>query len=111
VEYWGITGCEAHFRTPSLIPKNVLMGSVASFTFRFFLANSRYAIASPTMSSNRTTAVGSQSVGLIIGKYNVGSSGFPMFLLEEPKRAKNCAIGQPGRIKLLREEAQNQWIM
>jgi hypothetical protein len=36
MEYWGSTDSEAHFRAPGLVPKNVLMVSVASFTFRFF---------------------------------------------------------------------------
>ena len=33
IEYWGTT--DAHLRAPTLIPKDVLMVSVASFTFQF----------------------------------------------------------------------------
>ena len=85
MEYWGSVG--NHLRAPGLIPKNVLLVSVASFTFQFFTAQQlRDCLAyfnCKTRPSSRL-AIGSADHWEVQRWFE----RLPMYLLEGPKRRK-----------------------
>ena len=84
-EYWG--SVDDHLRTPSLIPKNVLLVSVASFTFQFFteqqLRDCLEYFSRKTHPSSRV-AIGSADHW----EAQRWFERLPMYLLEAPKRLK-----------------------
>ncbi len=86
LEYWGTSG--DHWRAPTLIAKNVLIVYVASFTFHFFSVEQiRDCLAyydRKTHPSSRLSVPGN------IDHWEAQRwfDRLPMYLLEEPKRAK-----------------------
>ena len=85
IEYWG--SLDAHIRAPGLIPKEVLMVCVASFTFQFF---SNQQLRDCLAYYERKTHPSSRlSVGA--ADHWEGQRWFerlPMYLLEDSKRRK-----------------------
>jgi hypothetical protein len=84
-EYRG--SVDDHLRAPSLIPKNVLLVSVASFTFQFFtvqqLRDCLEYFSRKTHPSSRLD-IGSADHWEALRWFEQ----LPMYLLEEPKRLK-----------------------
>jgi type VI protein secretion system component VasA len=87
MDYWGSAEAAAHWRAPTIVPKNVLVVSVASFTFHFFSVEQlRDCLAyyeQKTHPSSRLP-VG----GMDHWEAQRWFERLPMYLLEEPKRAK-----------------------
>jgi hypothetical protein len=85
IEYWGTL--DAHIRAPGLIPKEVLMVSVASFTFQFF--SSRQLRDCLAYYERKTHPSSRLSVGAA-DHWEVQRwfERLPMYLLEDPKRQK-----------------------
>ena len=85
-EYWGTT--HAHWRAPTLIPGNVLLVNVASFTFHFFsIEQIRDCLAYFECKSRPS---GRLSIGGDMDHWEAQRwfDRLPIYLLEEPKRAK-----------------------
>jgi len=84
-EYWG--SIDDHLRAPSLIPRNVLMVSVASFTFQFFteqqLRDCLEYFSRKTHPSSRVTIGAADH-----WEAQRWFERLPMHLLEDPKRLK-----------------------
>jgi hypothetical protein len=84
-ERWGIA--DDHRRAPTLIPKNVMMVSVASFTFQFFSVEQiRECLSYYERKIHPTSR--RPSGGMSHWEAQDWFERLPMFLLEEPKRAK-----------------------
>ncbi len=79
-----------HFRAPSLLPKDVLLVSVASFTFRFFTTQQlRECLAyfNSKIHPSSRVAIGAADHWEVQRWFEQ----LPMYLLEEPKRRKVIA--------------------
>ena len=86
-DYWGSVDADAHQRAPALVPMNVLMVNVASFTFHFFSVQQ---IRDCLAYYNEKTHPSSR---LSIGAMDHWEAQrwferLPMYLLEESKRAR-----------------------
>jgi hypothetical protein len=84
--YWVIADKD-HVRAPSLVPKNVLMVSAASFTFHFFsIQQVRDCLAYYERKTHPTSRL---SIGpMDHWEPQRWFERLPMYLLEEPKREK-----------------------
>lgn len=88
IEYWG--SVDDHLRAPSLIPKDVIMVHVASFTFQFMsvpqLRECLSYFEQKTHPSSRRPIPPVTSPGM--QECQRWFERLPMHLLEEPKRLK-----------------------
>ena len=75
-------------RAPSLIPKDVLLVSVASFTFQFFTVQQLRECLEYFSRKTHPKQSSFPSGPRITGKLNVWFERLPMYLLEAPKRRK-----------------------
>jgi hypothetical protein len=88
VEYWG--SLDDHFRAPSLLPKDVLLVNVASFTFQFFTTQQLrdcLAYFSSKIHPSSRVSIGAADHWEVQRWFEL----LPMYLLEEPKRRKVIA--------------------
>ena len=89
IEYWGNT--DDHLRAPGLIPKDVVMVHVASFTFQFMsvqqLRDCLFFSEQKIHPSGRWPRPAETLAG-IHGEAQRWFERLPMHLLEEPKRRK-----------------------
>ncbi len=89
IEYWG--NVDDHRRAPSLVPKDVVMVHVASFTFQFMsvqqLRDCLSFFEQKIRPSSRLPMAPETSAGMH-GEAQRWFERLPIYLLEEPKRRK-----------------------
>jgi hypothetical protein len=89
IEYWG--SVDDHLRAPALIPKDVVMVHVASFTFQFMTVEQLRECLSYFEQKIHPISKRRVPPGSSTGKHEESQRWFerlPMHLLEEPKRLK-----------------------
>jgi hypothetical protein len=89
IEYWG--NADDHLRAPSLIPKDVVVVHVASFTFQFMSVQQLRDCLSffeQKIHPSSRRPMPAETLAGIHGKAQRWFERLPIHLLEEPKRRK-----------------------